>query len=308
MKKNNLLKFIILAALLVFILNPGLNPLLSEGTKNAVSAELQANFGMLAGGYYGVFTPAKLLTILAVIIFVWLVTTAVCFVMNKLSANNRHSQTVAGMMESVVKVIGAVFGLSWSLNIIGIDLAAIFASLGIVALIVGFGVQSLIEDCVTGLFIILEGVYNIGDVIVLDTFRGTVQKVSLRTTTLIDTAGNLKIINNSDIRNVQNRSANLSLAICDVGTSYDADIRQIEAVIKGSLEKMYENNKDLFEAVPIYYGVQRLADSCVVVRVGVNVKEENFFAAQRRLNREIKILFDENGIEIPFNQLVVHNG
>ena len=93
-----------------------------------------------------------------------------------------------------------------------------------------------------------------------------------------------------------------------MGTSYDADIRQIEAVIKGSLEKMYENNKDLFEAVPVYYGVQRLADSCVVVRVGVNVKEENFFAAQRRLNREIKILFDENGIEIPFNQLVVHNG
>ena len=334
-KSNGIIKTVVLAVLLIVLLNPGMNPLLGEGFKNAAVAEIQATFGILAGGTTGIFSPVKIMTVLAVVIFMWLVTTLSCAILEKVSKGRRRSETVAGLTISVIKVVGAIATIVWVLSVIGVDIGTIFASLGImsliigfgvqsliedcvtglfiifaslgvVSLIVGFGVQSLIEDCVTGLFIIFEGIYNIGDIIVLDTFRGTVEKITLRTTTIRDTGNNLKVINNSDIRNVQNRSAVDSLAICDIGITYEADIREVEKLILPELPRIYEENKDVFLGVPKYAGVQALDASAVVLRFNVAVTEENYFPATRRLNREMKCLFDDKGIEIPFNQIVVH--
>ena len=125
---------------------------------------------------------------------------------------------------------------------------------------------------------------------------------------MLDDAGNLKIVNNSDIRNYQNRSKILSLAICDVGISYSSDIPKVEKLLEDSFEEMYQNNKDVFAAPPIYKGVEGLDASAVTIRVTVEAEEANVFAARRRLNREIKLLFDNNGVEIPFTQVVLHQG
>lgn len=305
-KSNGILKTIILAVLLVILLNPGMNPLLSEGAKNAATAELQSTFGALVGGTSGIFSASKIMTVMAVVILMWLITTVSCTVLEKVTKGKKRSETVASLTISVIKVVCAIVTIVWVLSVLGVDIGTIFASLGIMSLIIGFGVQSLIEDCVTGLFIIFEGLYNIGDVIVLDTFRGTVEKITLRTTTIKDTGNNLKVINNSDIRNVQNRSANLSVAVCDIGITYEADIREVEALVNPELPRLYEENKDCFEEVPKYVGVQLLDASAVVLRFSVVAKEENYFLATRRLNRAMKCLFDDKGIEIPFNQLVVH--
>ena len=305
-KSNSLVKTVVLAVLLIVLLNPGMNPLLGEGFKNAAVAEIQTTFGILAGGTTGIFSPVKIMTVLAVVIFMWLVTTLSCAILEKVSKGKRRSETVAGLTISVIKVVGAIATIVWVLSVLGVDIGTIFASLGIMSLIIGFGVQSLIEDCVTGLFIIFEGIYNIGDIIVLDTFRGTVEKITLRTTTIRDTGNNLKVINNSDIRNVQNRSAVDSLAICDIGITYEADIREVEKLVLPELPRIYEENKDVFLGVPKYAGVQALDASSVVLRFNVAINEENYFPATRRLNREMKCLFDDKGIEIPFNQIVVH--
>ena len=305
-KTNGLLKTAGLVVLLIILLNPGMNPLLGEGVKNAAVAEIHKTFGVLAGGTTGILSPARLMTVLAVLIFMWLVTSVSCTVIEKISKGKRRSETVASLTISVIKVIGAIATVVWVLSVLGVDIGTIFASLGIMSLIIGFGVQSLIEDCVTGLFIIFEGIYNIGDIIVLDTFRGTVEKITLRTTTLKDAGGNLQVINNSDIRNIQNRSALESVAICDIGITYEADIREVEKLVLPELPRIYEENEDVFLAVPKYAGVQSLDASSVTLRFTVTTKEENFFPATRRLNREMKCLFDDKGIEIPFNQIVVH--
>ncbi len=310
MKKKtifNVIKIVILAALFVFLIVPKWNPLLSDETKITVSNEIKKYFGMLTdGSSSAVFSPAKIITALAVSLFVYLVTSLICIVIEKSSAGKKRSKTVAGLVTSIIKVIGAIAGIVWVLSVMGVNLAAIFASLGVVSLIVGFGVQSLIEDCVTGIFIIIEGQYNIGDIIVLEDFRGTVEKISMRTTTLRDDGGNLKIVNNSDIRNIQNRSNNTSVAVCEVGISYDEDLKKVEEIITAALPGMYERNNDIFEAEPTYAGVQALGESSVVLKLIVSVPEQKIFPATRRLNREIKLLFDENHIEIPFNQIVVH--
>ncbi len=306
--QNFIIKLVILLILFVFLVNPSWIPFLADGTENAMRAELQNTFGIFAGGDSGAFAPAKILSALAAAVLVWLLVTVSDWVLSRASRGRKRGSTISGMVSSIVKAVGFIVGFIWVLSILGVNLGAIFASLGVASLVIGFGVQSLIEDCVTGIFIILEGQYNIGDIIVLEDFCGTVRKVSMRTTTIEDGGGNLKIINNSDIRNIQNRSNAQSLAICDLNISYDADLRKVEKLLESAFPAMYERNTDVFEAVPKYGGVQGMAESAVLLRVMVDTQEKNIFAATRRLNREMKLFMDDNGLEIPFNQLVVHNG
>ena len=175
MKKNtSIIKVIVFAVLLVVLLQPGLNPFISAETRAATAAELQANFGLIAGGPAGLFSWARVTTIAAIVIFMWLATTIFCFIMEKLASGKKRSRTVAGMMSSVIKTLAVIATLVWVLKVLGVNLAGIFASLGIASLIIGFGAQSLIEDTITGIFIIFEGQYNIGDIIIVDDFRGTV--------------------------------------------------------------------------------------------------------------------------------------
>ena len=125
--------------------------------------------------------------------------------------------------------------LVWGLTILGVNTGAVLAGVGIVGLIIGFGAQSLIEDIITGTFIIFENQYSVGDIIVLDDVRGTVRSIGVRTTVIEDDGGNLKVVNNSDIRNFQNRSRNTSLAIIVCAVSYDTDLRKLEQLMLDKL-------------------------------------------------------------------------
>ena len=302
--KNSIL-FVLLAGLFAFLAIPGINPFLDESAKAALSAQLKEAFGTLIGGA-GYLTPARIISALAVVVFVALVSMIVCGLLALLAKTGKQRKSIASLFSSLTKLVGIVVAIVWALSILGVNIAGIFASLGIASLIIGFGAQSLIEDAITGIFIIFEGQYNVGDVIVLDDFRGVVRNIGIRTTAIEDTGGNIKIVNNSDIRNLQNRSKNLSVAVCDVSISYDADIEKVESVIQEALPDIYERNKEIFAKQPKYQGVDALGESSVVMRLTVEVTEENFFIGRRKLNKEIKMLFDKNGIEIPFNQLVIH--
>ena len=295
---------LVLILILVLLVNPAWNPLLDAGAKEAVSTQLTQTFGgLFASKGIGV---ARLLSAAAVVIFVTLVSKAISAMLDVLAKKGKQRKSMAGLFISLTKFVSAIVALVWALSVLGVDLVGIFASLGIASLIIGFGAQSLIEDAITGLFIIFEGQYNVGDIIVLDEFRGTVQNIGIRTTRVMDDGGNVKIVNNSDIRNLQNRSRANSVAVSDLGISYDADIEKVEAIIAAELPGIYERNKHVFLAQPQYKGIQALADSAVVLRFIVSVEEANFFAAFRALNRELKLMCDRNGIEIPFNQLVIH--
>lgn len=301
MKKN----IIILGLLLVLLTSFTWNPMLSETLRSEVISQLQETFGGLFGGV-GVLTPARLISAATVIVIVWLINILICWILEKIGENNQKSLSVVGLFTSLCKFICFIIGGVWSLGVLGVNIAGIFASLGIASLIVGFGAQSLIEDMISGIFIIFEGQYHVGDIIVLDEFRGTVRNIGIRTTSIEDDGGNFKIVNNSDIRNLQNRSMNRSITATTVCISYDADIPQVEKVIVDALPEMFERNKDVWLSVPKYIGVDNLGESSVELKFIVEVTEANFFGARRRLNRELKILFDKHGIEIPYNQIVVH--
>ena len=304
-KAKKIIVYVVLALLLAVLLMPSINPLLDADGKAAAEQQLQETFGSLFSGV-GTFSPAKLMTIAAVIILMVLCYSLLSLVTKYVAKRQNRSQSIIGLFVALLKLVVGVVCVVWILNILGVNMTGVFASLGIMSMIVGFGAQSLIEDSITGIFIIFEGDYHVGDIIVLDEFRGVVRSIGIRTTIIEDAGGNLKIVNNSDIRNIQNRSRNTSLAISDISIGYEADIEQVEKVIADNLQAIYERNTDKFLAVPKYLGVQELADSSVVLRFTVDVTEENVFSGRRALSRELKILFDKNNINIPFPQVVVH--
>ena len=295
---------VIAVVLIILLLNPQWLPL-TQATKDSVR-ELEQTFFLIQRSSR--ITLAHILTLILAIAVLWIVNLIVRALISYLGRKSLRTKTVANMFAGAFNYLIVIIGVVWGLAILGVNATAVLAGVGIIGLILGFGAQSLIEDIITGAFIIFEGQYVIGDIIILDDFRGVVRNIGVRTTTIEDAGGNLKVVNNSDIRNFQNRSRNGSVAVCTVGVAYETDLQKLDKVLAEGLPKMYEAHQDLYLAAPRCLGVEELADSGVNLKIVADVKEENIFIAQRQLNRDVWALFTANGIEIPFPQVVVHKG
>ncbi len=307
MKKKNTKTYIgivIVAILALLLANPNWLPL-PAGLKTALAETEKKNLLFQSDAHT---TIAQILTLLLAIALVWLIYQIVKLILGALAKRGGRTQTVVNLISGLLKYIAVIAGVVWGLSILGVNATAVLAGVGIVGLILGFGAQSLIEDIITGAFIIFENQYSVGDIIILDDFRGIVRNIGVRTTVIEDAGGNLKVVNNSDIRNFQNRSRNNSVALVLVAVAYSTDLRKLEKLLKEKLPSLKEEHPDLYLTVPRYLGVDELADSGVNLKFAADVTEENIFAAQRMLARDLKNLFDDNGVEIPFPQVVVHKG
>ncbi len=289
--------------LIILLANPAILPLPAEMKEKL--AELEKTHFLIERS--GRITIAHIITLVLAMCVLWVCYNVIKLILNAISRNNERLQTVMFLILGVLKYLSFIIAIIWGLSILGVNSTAVVAGAGIIGLIVGFGAQSLIEDVLTGFFIIFEGKYKIGDIIILDDFRGTVRDIGVRTTTIEDAGHNLKVVNNSDIRNFQNRSANSSIAACEVSVSYDTDLAALEKMLAENLPKMYAVHKDLYLSQPKYLGVTALADSGVNLKFIVEATEQNVFSAQRTLTRDIRILFADKNVEIPFPQVVVHN-
>ena len=233
------------------------------------------------------------------------ITHVVRLILNIIGSKIKRGQSLASLLSSFSKYLGAIILIFAILGTLGIDTTVLLASAGILSLIVGLGAQPLIEDIFAGIFIVFEHTFDIGDIIVVDGFRGTVKEMGIRTTKIEDAGGDIKVINNSDIRTLINMTSKLSTAICDISISYTDNIEKVEKVLNENLPKIKEKYKYIAKG-PTYVGIQSLSDSAVVLRVIAECNETMRYQVQRDINREIKILFDKNNITIPYPQIVVH--
>ena len=254
----------------------------------------------------GSFDPLCLVSLALLAAECWGISTIINLIAEKLKLGNRHAETIKSLVCNCAKYAVVIYAIIFGLSILGVNMMAVIASLGVLGLIVGFGAQTLIEDVITGLFIIFEGQFHVGDIVTIDDFRGTVTSIGIRTTQLTDAGGNIKIINNSDIRTLTNLSDKSSAAVVDVGISYDADLVKAEQVVGELLTQLPKMYPDVFIHTPTYSGVQSLSASSVDLRVVAKVDETEVYHARRLLNRELKLALDRGGIEIPFDQVVVH--
>lgn len=239
---------------------------------------------------------------------VWAAFFAVALITSLFSNRKGRAATIATLVRSVCGYAAGIATVFFLFDLAGADLTTTLAAVGVTALIIGFAAQSLIEDLITGIFIAAEGKFNIGDYIMIDDFRGRVVDMGMRTTTIEDAGGNKKIVNNSDIRNFQNRSQDQSIAVCTVAVTYGQKLEELEKVLAAELPKVGAEHPDLFLSEPKYLGVEEFQDSGILIKVIAPVDEDKIFAARRELNRQVKLIFDRSGIEIPFPQVVVHDG
>ena len=223
----------------------------------------------------------------------------------KVTFKSRKGQTISKLFVSFLKWIIAICAVFFIISAWGASTTITLASAGILTLIIGLGSQTLVADILAGLFIVFEGDFQVGDIVVIDGWRGEVSEIGIRTTKLLDVGGNIKIISNNEIKSIINQTQELSIAKCYVSICYEDRIEKVEAVIADNLDKIKEKIPDIVEG-PFYKGVAELSDSAVNLLFIAKCKEPDIYQVQRDMNRAIKIMFDDNGIGIPFPQLTVH--
>lgn len=250
--------------------------------------------------------PHPALRMLAMAALVVLCASLLILILSLLKPKSHRGQTLVTLLSSLTRYVAALVILCWGLSILGVDVPTIVASVGIVALIVGFGAESLIADVITGIFMLFENQYNVGDIVEVNGFRGTVKEIGIRTTSIMDAGENIKIINNSDMKNILNRSDKVSRALSDICIPYETDLEALEKKLPGLMEEIYKNRSDILLAPPRYLGVQQLAESSVVLRFVADVAEKDIFSGARLLNRDLWLGFRKLGVECPFPQLDVH--
>jgi small conductance mechanosensitive channel len=207
-------------------------------------------------------------------------------------------------------VIGAV-SLMMILEVLGISLGPLLATAGIASLAIGFGAQTLVKDVISGIFVLLEDQYAIGDVVETAGVSGTVEAVHLRTTILRDVHGTVHIVPNGDIRVLSNQTKGWSRAVLEVGVSYGEDPDRVITVLETIAEEIEGDEEfgPLLLGAPTVPGVQAFGDSSIIIRMMAKTLPLKQWDVARELRRRIKHRFDAEGIEIPYPQRVVwHHG
>ena len=222
----------------------------------------------------------------------------------QINKSNR-AKTVVTLFDGLVKYACAIIIIILVLKACGVDTTALIASVGVLTLIVGLGAQTLIADIIAGVFIIFENEFNTGETISIDGFRGKVMEIGIRTTKLLDAAGNIKIINHSNIVNVVNLSRELSLAVVDCDFPYDVPIEHIENLFEKNFDLIKEKIPAIVEG-PYYKGVTMYKDSNVTVKIVAKCHEDDRFQVQRDLMREYRAILTDEGIDISYPQVVIN--
>ena len=219
-----------------------------------------------------------------------------------------RAETIGLVLRSIVVAVVWTFAAMMILGQLAIDLGPLIAGAGIGGIALGFGAQSIVKDFLSGLFMLIEDQYGVGDVIDLGYATGTVEKVSLRSTTIRDVKGTVWHVPNGEISRVGNYSQLWSRALLDIEVAYDVDLRFAQGVIQRVADDFWEDPEwggdELMER-PEVWGIQELGASGIAIRLAVKTEPSMQWATERELRLRVKEALDEAGIEIPFPQQTV---
>ena len=215
--------------------------------------------------------------------------------------------TILSMLTSLVNYAGVFLIVYRCLVYFGMDPAVLMTSAGIVSVVIGIGANSLVGDIIAGILLLMEGDVQIGDIVRIGDFRGRVTELGIRKSKLQDLTGSqVKIIPNKEIREVVHLTMHMVSFPVLFLVPYEEDLERVEALIKEALETMPQRIPKLSKK-PVYMGVEELGDNGVILRILATCHEENRFAVTRSINRDIYMMYNRNGIEVPYQQFTIHN-
>jgi small-conductance mechanosensitive channel len=219
---------------------------------------------------------------------------------NRTSTLGRLLKNVASV--AILSIAALMILAEW-----GFNLAPLVAGAGILGVAIGFGAQALVSDFLSGVFMLLEDQYGVGDIIDLDGTEGTVEDVQLRVTRLRSVNGVVWWVRNGEVTRVGNMSQNWSRAVLDIGVGYGSDIAQVRELMGEEARRLNGDEEwaELLLEEPEVWGVESLGNDAVVVRLVLKTLPGQQWQVARELRERIKVRFDAEGIEIPFPQRTV---
>ena len=226
--------------------------------------------------------------------------------LEKAPAREKRVQTLAKIIKTTVQIAVVALAVILVLSEIGIDVTPIIAGASIIGLAVSFGAQSLVKDIITGIFILIENQFGIGDIVSIGGTGGVVEDMTLRVTVLRDLSGKAHIIPNGQITQVSVLSKTWARAHLDIGIAYKEDIDTAIKIIKETADKMWHEFPEKIIAEPEVLGVNEFADSAVIIKLIMNTAPAQQWFIERQYRRRIKYAFDQNNIEIPFPHRTVY--
>jgi len=213
----------------------------------------------------------------------------------------QRSMTMGALLKRIAT------GFIWTVMILMIldqlhyNIAPLLASAGILGVAFGFGAQSLVKDFLSGIFMIFEDQYGVGDVVDLGEATGTVEAVGLRVTRLRDVNGTVWYARNGEILRVGNQSQNWARTVLDITVAYESDLDQVQQILRDVAHGLFENEdfRNIIIEEPEVWGVERFDKDGVVVRVVLKTAPLQQWLVARTMREQIKRQFDSAGIRIP---------
>lgn len=248
----------------------------------------------------------KILTTFIIVILSFIVYFVLNFVIKLFSTSSKRAKTTTSLIRSLVKYLTILIAIAFILSTWGVDVTGIVASIGVLTLIIGLGCQSLINDIISGLFIVFDDYFSVGDLVIIDGFRGYVEEIGLRAVRINDKVGNVKSINNSSITTCVNLSRDLNVISVTMDASYNEDVERCEAIFARELPKIKEKMPQIAEG-PFYKGISNFDDGGISFMFIIKTRPEYRFQATRDLNREIYQMFVKNDIVVPYKQITINN-
>jgi small conductance mechanosensitive channel len=215
---------------------------------------------------------------------------------------DKRIATISKVLDTTILIVIVGTAILMIFSELDIPITPVLASVGFVGLAFGLGAQTLVKDMISGLFILIENQYTLGDTVIVNGVTGIVEDMTLRTTVVRDVWGSRHFVPNGEIRMVANKSRGWSRALVEVGITYDADVdRGLAALwaIGAGLMADEEIRPFLLEE-PVITGIEGLDDWAVRLRIMVKTNPDNQFSVQRYIRRQIRIIFEQEEVEIAF--------
>ncbi len=223
------------------------------------------------------------------------------------TAEKKREDTLISIFSGVSLIAITIIAIMMALQEVGILVGPLLAGVGIVGLAFGFGGQYLIRDVITGLFIILENQYRIGDVVKFDDTGGLVENITLRMTTIRDLDGTVHHIPHGEIKKVSNLTKIFSRVNMNIGIAYDANIEHVISVVNQVGNDLAADPawKDSILQAPQFLRIDDFGDSSIIIKIVGDTQASKQWEVSGELRKRIKMAFDQEGIDIPFPQRVI---
>lgn len=224
------------------------------------------------------------------------------------AAEEKRENTLITVANSAIGILVITVASLTLLSEFGIAIGPLLAAAGVAGIAIGFGGQYLIRDVISGLFILMENQYRVGDVVCFDTTCGLVETLSLRMTTLRDLDGTVHHVPHGEVKKVSNLSKQYARVNLNIGVAYSANLEQVISVVNQVGQNLADDAdwKDRIISAPQFLRVDDFGDSAVIIKILGDTQPLAQWDVAGELRKRLKIAFDAQGIEIPFPQRVVH--